>query len=193
MTAATRERPAVRRQEVNLPMLDQFTTSPTFGDPRLPARFWAKVNEHGPIPAHRPDLGPCWIWTAGHASNGYGRFQAGSRSDGTRKMIYAHRWAYQHLVGPFPHGLQSDHLCRNHACVNPAHIEPVTSRENILRGNGVTAALARQTHCLRGHRYDEANTYRYHRGWRKCRVCDAFHQRAYRQRKAADRARRSRS
>jgi len=169
MTAATRERPAVRHQEDKLPMQTQFTT-PTFGDPRLPARFWAKVNENGPVPAHRPDLGPCWQWTAALDGQGYGRFGVDGMS------VYAHRIAYEQLVGPIPAGLQSDHLCRNHACVYPSHIEPVTPRENNLRGIGPAITRARhqsRTHCSQGHPYDEANTYHRPGGRRLCRKCHA--------------------
>jgi HNH endonuclease len=103
-------------------------------------RFWAKINKGGPIPEHRSDLGPCWLWTA--ATNyGYGVFRIDRRS------IYAHRYAYELLVGPIPDGLQLDHLCRVPPCVNPTHLEPVTHRENILRGttyiNSLKAAARR--------------------------------------------------
>ena len=115
-------------------MLDQRTTPPVFGDTRLPARFWAKVNPNGPIPANRPELGPCWEWTAYRLHNGYGVFSIGSRTDGTRRVILAHRIAYERLVGLIPEGVQSDHLCRNRPCIRPTHIEPVTQRENGRRG-----------------------------------------------------------
>jgi len=151
-------------------MLDQ---SPTFGDSRLPTRFWAKVNENGPIPAHRPDLGPCWQWTAARTSHGYGSFMAGSRRDGTYKIVCAHRWIYEQLIGPFPVGLEPDHLCRNRACVLPAHMEPVTRRENILRGASPIAEEARAEACPQGHPYDEINTYRDRDGGRSCRLCRA--------------------
>ena len=118
----------------------------TFGDPRLPPRFWAKVNPNGPIPAHRPDLGPCWEWIGARSSGGYGQFHIGSRTDGSKRMVGAHRLAYEALVGPIPDGLESDHLCHNdsgclgeptcphRACVNASHIEPVTSSVNHQRG-----------------------------------------------------------
>ena len=136
VTGATLARPPVRHQEDTL-MLGQ---SPTFGDPRLPARFWAKVNENGPVPAHRPDLGPCWEWTGTRNRNGYGKFWDGS------KKAWVHRWAFEALIGPIPDGLECDHLCHNGAgclggpscphrtCVNPAHIEPVTHAVNDQRG-----------------------------------------------------------
>ena len=175
MTAATRERPAVRHQEDKLPMQTQFTT-PTFGDPRLPPRFWAKVNENGPIPAHRPDLGPCWQWTASLSRDGYGNFRVGNSLSGKSRTVLAHRWAYEHLVGTILSGLEADHLCRFPPCVYPAHIEPVTHQENILRGNTIAARHAARTHCAQGHLYDEANTYRWggRRICRKCRAAEAL-------------------
>lgn len=119
-------------------------------------RFWSKVDLDGP--------GGCWLWTAGDNGEGYGRFWTGTGS------MQAHRFAYELLVGPIPEGLQIDHLCRVRRCVNPAHLEPVTQRENILRGTSPQAKNATKTHCPKGHPYNEENT-RWHRGSRYCRVC----------------------
>lgn len=108
----------------------------TFGDSRLPRRFWAKVasaNEAG-----------CWVWLAA-TSAGYGRFLVEGR------LEQAHRVSYERLIGRIPEGLQIDHLCRVRGCVNPAHMEPVTARVNTLRGEGATAIHAAQTHCGKGH------------------------------------------
>lgn len=116
----------------------------------------------------RIDTG-CWEWvgTINH-HNGYGyvRAPAGIRPINQR----AHRVVYEMEKGPIPSGLQIDHLCRNRRCVNPAHMEPVTSRANTLRGDGPTSKNARKTHCKRGHILDGANINRY-RGWRLCRIC----------------------
>src|SRR3990167_1759839 len=75
----------------------------------LPLRFWQKVNA---LP------NGCWEWIAAK-SRGYGLFRVGSRTDGTYRMVPAHRLAYEMLVGPIPDGLESDHLCRNRPCVRP--------------------------------------------------------------------------
>ncbi len=96
-------------------------------------RFWVKVDV----------LGDCWLWAAGLDGHGYGQFRVGSRTDGTRRMVRAHRWAYEHLVGVIPDGLDLDHLCRTPRCVNPAHLEPVTNRENSRRGFASRGATAR--------------------------------------------------
>jgi len=106
----------------------------------------------------------CWEWTGCRERSGYGSFYMGQR------RAYAHRAAYQLLVGPIPDGLQVDHLCRNRACVRPDHLEPVTQRENILRGASPAAHRAQQTHCLRGHRYEPSTT-QWKRGRRECLIC----------------------
>lgn len=87
-----------------------------------------------------------------------------------RDML-AHRFAYELLVGPIPTGLTLDHLCRRPACVNPSHLEPVSLRDNILRGEGPVALGARVTHCPQGHPYDLFNTYIDPSGTRRCRTC----------------------
>ena len=87
---------------------------------------------------------------------------------------YAHRLAYELVKGPISDGLQIDHLCRNRACINPDHLEAVTQRENILRGEGVAALNARKTHCPQGHAYDEENTLILtgrQAGARRCQIC----------------------
>lgn len=89
----------------------------------------------------------CWNFTGSIDPYGYGRFGLGSRQ--LYKM--AHRASYELHVGQIPNGLVLDHICRNRRCVNPAHLEPVTNKENILRGNGAPAQAARRDACQKGH------------------------------------------
>lgn len=141
---------------------------PGYRHPRM--RFWEKVAKNGPT--FSAELGPCWLWTAGAVkSNGgyYGRF----RLPRQRKTISAHRWAWEDAHGPhsLPDSAVLDHLCRNTLCVNPAHLEPVTERKNILRGIGIAARYAARTHCNHGHEYTAENTRITKAGARLCRTC----------------------
>lgn len=107
----------------------------------------------------------CWLWRGAlDAQSGYGRIQLGNRTG------YAHRVSYEEHVGAIPPGKQLDHLCRVRSCVNPSHLEPVTPRENCVRGIGFVARNVRVTHCPYGHEYDEANTLIYGTS-RRCRTC----------------------
>lgn len=121
----------------------------------------------------------CWPWLRS-GSKGYGRLVV----RGVRKL--AHRYFYEEMRGPIPSGLTLDHLCRNRACVNPWHLEPVTVRDNVLRGNGLSAVNARKTHCKRGHEFTEENTR--HLSYRpvgRGRICRACERRRDRRRRAA--------
>lgn len=122
----------------------------------LEQRLWAKIDK-------APGNNGCWIWTAGLSTAGYARFFV----DG--KTRQASRVVFETIVGPIPEGLELDHLCRNVRCVNPAHLEPVTHAENILRG-----ARRAATHCKYGHEFSPENTAtRLRNGtWqRRCRAC----------------------
>jgi hypothetical protein len=116
----------------------------------------------------------CWLWI-GHASGGYGRI----RIEGIR--VQAHRFSYELFVGRIPDGLQLDHLCRNRLCVNPDHLEPVTPRENYLRGESPMARQARQSHCHLGHPLAGPNLRVRKNGKRECRECALCAQRAHRE------------
>lgn len=118
----------------------------------------------------------CWLWTGALTPNGYAVIQMAKAGSGSSRNRGAHRVSFELHVGAIPQGFDLDHLCRVRCCVNPAHLEPVTRKENLLRGVGVGEgrgkAQAARTHCPHGHPYDEANTKRRKRGGRDCRECD---------------------
>jgi hypothetical protein len=88
------------------------------------------------------------------------------------KVLLAHRVSYELVKGPIPEGLHLDHLCRTPLCVNPDHLEPVTHRENLLRGNTFAARNAAKTHCVQGHELTPDNLYlRKDRIGRMCMTC----------------------
>lgn len=107
----------------------------------------------------------CFLWIGTKTGKGYGRVQIRGR------RIAIHRLMYEHFRGPIPAGLCLDHLCRNRACCNPDHLEPVSLGENILRGECEGAVNARKTHCIAGHPLDGSNLRLDHRGSRQCVEC----------------------
>lgn len=138
--------------------------------PKDEARLWS----------HTDRTGECWVWTAGRNKDGYGMINV------DRRALGAHRVAY--LV---EHGFWSsndvhiDHLCRNTACIRPAHLEAVPRRVNVARG-----LKGHITHCPHGHEYTPANT-----DWvprpsgmvKVCRTCEAAYRHGQNLRRRADR------
>lgn len=117
--------------------------------------------------------GGCWLWSGLMKANGYGMVAVGRTTNGTPVRRHAHRVMYVLMVGPVPEGMTLDHLCRNRRCVNPAHLEPVSNAENVLRGYSPPANNARKTSCPGGHAYTQENTYvNPVSGRRRCRTCD---------------------
>jgi hypothetical protein len=121
----------------------------------------------------------CWPWRGTMKNEGYGVVSVDGRQH------HAHRVAYQ-LAHPNENidGLHVDHLCRNRRCCNPAHLEAVTPRVNVLRGISLLADNARKTECKRGHPFTPENTYVTTRGERRCRVCKRTDHKLWRQRRA---------
>lgn len=119
-------------------------------------RFEAKVDRQE---------GGCWVWVGALNNGGYGRFRVDNRE------VLAHRWSYEHFVGEIPDGLHIDHLCRTTACVNPEHLEPVTHRENVLRG--IAGERMRTGVCGRGHDLTDPEVgYTTAKGALGCRACN---------------------
>lgn len=112
-----------------------------------------------------PNTG-CWIWLGHITPKGYGLIKI------KRQDRLVHRFVYERFKGPIPAGLQIDHLCRMRCCVNPDHLECVTSRVNTLRGFNPPAMNARKTHCKNGHPLVGENVIvRPRDASRECRLC----------------------
>lgn len=152
-----------------------MTTGPVFvpweeAVEKLPERIHQKLAiEHG-----------CWVWYGPLDRDGYGRCYIKHP-----RQQRAHRTVWTLLIGPIPEGLMMDHLCRNRRCVNPEHLEIVTPRVNVLRGDTVTSRNLRKTHCPQGHPYSEENTgYTGRSRW--CRTCKRDKDREKRARKTIE-------
>lgn len=130
-----------RRQNPN-------ATTQRFMPETVEQRFWRQVDGG--------DAQTCWLWTGRPAKDGYGKFVV------RRKWHQAHRFAYESLISEIPIGLELDHLCRNRACVNPWHLEPVTHQINMLRADHWASkgrSYPIETHCANGHERTADNTY----------------------------------
>lgn len=134
-------------------------------------RFWAKVDVRG--------ADECWPWLGAPNGSGYGWFNRDGR------VLGAHRVSYELVIADIPAGMEIDHLCRNKACVNPAHLEPVTKLENMRRW-GAGKDNAAKTHCRLGHPYAGGNLFLSPDGRRQCRECArAANRRSYAKRREA--------
>ena len=133
-----------------------------YGDERVPSRIWNKIQ---PCP-----LSGCWTWASSTHRLGYGEvWWRGARG-------YAHRVMFELTRGSIAEGTEIDHLCRNRACCNPAHLEPVTHAENMRRAEPYRN---RPQACPRGHAFDRIMTRADGSTYRACRVCMTEAQRRY--------------
>lgn len=114
----------------------------------------------------------CWEWRGRLSDKGYGWFW----DSASKRHVKAHRWSYESSVGAIPEGLEIDHLCRNRACVNPDHLEPVTHAENVRRAQYL------KTTCVAGHPLPAVES-----GKRECSECARAWKRAYKARQKAKR------
>lgn len=121
----------------------------------------------------------CWLWLNKKNHGGYGVIFA----EGKNQLV--HRYAWRLMRGPIERPLTLDHLCRNKLCVNPDHLEPLSSRDNTLRGYNPAANNRRKTHCIRGHLLSGVNLVcEKNRGnpRRKCRICSNHSCKMYKRR-----------
>ena len=108
----------------------------------------------------------CWNWTGNLGWQGYGQFWSEKQ-----KTVRAHRWSFNRWNDAVPDGMQLDHLCRNRKCANPFHLESVTPRENVLRGDTPASRNAAKAECNEGHPLAGPNLRINSRGDRVCREC----------------------
>ena len=115
-------------------------------------------------PVLKVDGKGCWIWNQKLSREGYGCSRLGGET------VWVHRFVYDRLIGPVPRGKVLDHLCGRKACCNPEHLEPVTARENVIRGGGRGGVNFRKTRCVHGHEFTKENT-KIIQGRRRCAEC----------------------
>ena len=162
--------PKKRQRTYTLPQMYQSLLASS----ETQERFWKHVEK----------TEGCWLWKSYTLPFGHGRFFM-KFSNGAWHTVLAHRVAYM-LIKGIPEQQTLDHRCKVSRCVNPAHLEDVSMRENLMRGTSPSAKHAKVTHCPSGHPYSEENTYyRTHlgRSWRSCRTCVLAKQDSDRRRK----------
>lgn len=115
--------------------------------------------------SHVKMIDGCFVWTGVKNNMGYGMLAI------AHIPCLAHRVSYRLFVGEIKDGMVLDHLCRNRFCVNPAHLEQVTSKENTRRGISPCSENANKTECKRGHLFTKENTILVKNG-RQCRACN---------------------
>ncbi len=145
-----------------------MNTADTYPRERLLERLLNKVTV-----GHQ---GGCALYHGALDRDGYGHITTERRGQTYR----VHRLIYEFFVAPIPDGLQLDHLCRVRNCVRPDHLEVVTLKENVLRGEGISAENARKTHCWRGHEFTPENTGTTEQEGRYCRACGTVRMREWR-------------
>ncbi|HET6917593.1 MAG TPA: HNH endonuclease signature motif containing protein [Acidimicrobiales bacterium] len=189
--AADRRRTQQREAHRRKVLARNAWPAPAVMDERVPFRIWRRIDAST----------DCWVYRGRLNTQGYGD----ATSAKAERRVLVHRFVYELLRGPIPNGLDLDHLCRVRACCNPDHLEPVTHRVNMLRGEAPTSINARKTHCDYGHPLSGDNLNLVPNG-RQCRTCtrrlraerrtregaedrrrDAERARAYRARKRAER------
>ena len=127
-------------------------------------RFWSKVQK----------TSNCWNWIGSQQGNGYGYLHNGTREK--RNPLRAHRFSYEIHYGDIPSGLWVLHKCDNRLCVNPKHLflgdRTDNMRDCAAKGRVCTIGKSNLTHCIRGHEFNETNTYVRPNGHRTCKVCN---------------------
>ena len=173
---AFRTRVIVRLREIGFtaPVIADIFTMSAPSVSRL-AKLPEKTLEQRFDEKYRVDDSGCWLWTEWLDSDGYGIISI------KHKNHRAHRVSYERYVGKIPDGMVIDHLCRVRHCVNPDHLRVVTNAENVLCGEGKTARLARQTHCINGHSLEDA--YITKDGYRQCTPCNRARAKGYREKR----------
>ena len=117
-------------------------------------RFFEKIKHNG----------LCWEWKGCKLESGYGMFSLNG------KLGYAHRASYILFRGLIQTKFVVHHLCKNRSCVNPIHLESITQKDNLLKGDSFQGANGRKTHCIHGHKLTPDNCYT-SSGYRDCKTC----------------------